>query len=405
MSKPILLILSVYFPPKNHIASRRIQAFAEYLADDFEITVVTHTENNRYEEVEKKYKVIYLSNGFLDNILILNDGDFYPKRILKLVFRKLLTKLNIIFFSIWKKNAEKKIVELISEIQPNFILSSYMPIEAHDVVFNVLSSDKKYKDIFWIADMRDEMSEHISNNDRQRRILEKKEELYGERIDLITSVSLPILNQFKKNMKNVENFLEIRNGFNHNINIKYCKKDKLKIGYFGTFYGDIKPDNFFLALLNFEFIDDLEIHIASSSHNYLIPDRLKNNVKKMDFLTYEESIQVMSGMDCNLLILPFMDTRQGVYSGKLFDYLSTTRPILALVNQNDVAANLIKEFDCGYFADPNSIDNILSSIYSIYDDWKKSKLKMANRELISKLHRKSQVDILRNFLLSNTEDR
>ena len=53
--KKKLVLVSSYFPPYNHIASRRIYAFANYLSDFFEVTVITHTENESYNEKNDKY--------------------------------------------------------------------------------------------------------------------------------------------------------------------------------------------------------------------------------------------------------------------------------------------------------------------------------------------------------------
>ena len=173
---------------------------------------------------------------------------------------------------------------------------------------------------------------------------------------------------------------------------------KLKIGYFGSFYGEIKPNIFFEALAKFNFLKDIEVVIASKIHNYAIPKELSDNVKQINFLAYEESIKMMGAMDCNLLILPFQHKREGVYSGKLFDYLSSGRPIFALINEKDVAAELIKEFQCDYIVDPNDVDQVYNMLVEIHKDWKEKKLKVIKKDKIQKLHRKEQVNLLISFL-------
>ena len=49
-------------------------------------------------------------------------------------------------------------------------------------------------------------------------------------------------------------------------------------------------------------------------------------------------------MDFNLFVHPRSE-RKGVYTGKLFDYISAAKPILACVDKDDVAAKMIEEFD------------------------------------------------------------
>ena len=53
----------------------------------------------------------------------------------------------------------------------------------------------------------------------------------------------------------------------------------------------------------------------------------------------------MNEMDANIMLHP-RGERKGVYSGKLFDYISAQKPIIACVDKNDVAAELIYSFDC-----------------------------------------------------------
>ena len=398
MKKSKLVILSTYFPPYNHIASRRIYAFASYLSDFFDVTVITYTENKSYNENNEKFSIIYLDNGFLDSFVKLKDNDIKLNRFLKIALRKILILMNKSFFFIWKKKAKNTLRSYLNNNEVDFLLSSYMPIEAHEISYEVLTSSEKYNNIFWIADMRDEMSEHTSLNDHQKKYYKNLELLYSKRVNLVTAVSKPILNQFKRNMPNTANFLEIRNGYDHSVITHHEYTHKLRIGYFGNFYADRKPTNFFEALSKCEFLEDIEIFIASNIHNYNIPKKLVSIVKQSDFLPYEKSIVMMGSMDCNLLILPYKGSGEGVYSGKLFDYLSSCRPILGLINEQDVAAELIKEFQCDYIVDPNDVGKIYNMLGEIHKDWKEKKLKVTEKDKIQNLHRKEQVNLLLSFL-------
>lgn len=394
MKKEKIVIVSTFFPPKNHIATRRISAFATYLKEYFDVIVITHTEKEDYIDFgSKDLKVFYLSNGFLDKILNLDNKKSFISRVFILIFRKIFTILNIEFYFSWQKKAEDLLSSIIEKENPKFILSSYMPASSHEACFNVLKNNNK---IFWIADMRDEMSEHPSLTYNQRRHYINIEKKYSKRINLITSVSQPILKQFEKNMPEVKHFIEVRNGYDHAINLSYKKGKKLRLGYFGTFYGDIKPDNFFSALNMSNFKDKIEVFIACRAHNFEIPIELRANVKLMDFMPYEESIKMMGEMDANILILP-LSNRKGVYSGKLFDYLSSNRPILGLVDSEDVAADLIREYNGDYLVKPDNIDDILVGLNKLFADWEAGRINVFKQNL-DLLHRKQQVKKLVNFL-------
>jgi hypothetical protein len=106
----------------------------------------------------------------------------------------------------------------------------------------------------------------------------------------------------------------------------------------------------------------------------------------------------MSTMDANLLILP-KGERKGVYSGKIFDYISAKRPILAFVDKNDVAAELILELDSGYVIDfDNKIDG-RSEILNWINDVQNHVSKCASNKQIESLHRKNQVKKLEETIL------
>lgn len=394
-----IVILSTFFPPNNHIASSRILAFAETLSKYFDVTVIT---SNEKEEVisSDSYKIIYLNNGFLDLLVKINGNESYFYRFFKIFLRKFFSYCGFSFYTIWSSKAKKILEKTLNEQKTDFILSSYMPIDCHNICYDVLLSDIKFEKIYWIADMRDELSSHYDLNEKERVKVKKYEENLSKRINLVVSVSEPILNQFKKNMPYASNYLEVRNGYSHNIKCEYVANNRLKIGYFGSFYGEIKPDNFFKALLGFKYLESVEIYIASKVHNYSIPNELKPYVKSLAFMSYEDSIKMMSNMDCNLLILPFSGKREGVYSGKLFDYISTTRPTLALISKVDVAAKLLNECNSGYIADPNNINEINDQLINIYNNWKNGKLSGASLDKIEELRRDKQVEKLASYLLN-----
>ena len=160
---------------------------------------------------------------------------------------------------------------------------------------------------------------------------------------------------------------------------------------------------FIKVLIYYGNIDKFEIHIATKIHNYNVPKQLAHVVKKIEFMDYNKSIEYMSKMDCNLLILPYSGERKGVYSGKVFDYISSQRPILGLLDTSDVAAQLINQFNIGYLAESNNAQQIKTRILELYNDWQNNNIKTVDFESIKSLHRCEQVNILKKFLLEMVE--
>ena len=223
-----------------------------------------------------------------------------------------------------------------------------------------------------------------------------------ERADAFLSVSKPIVDDFKKLLSNVKECEEIRNGHDHEVQFpSYEFNEQFTIGYFGTFYSPNKPDLFFECMeeLQREEIlpDDWKIKFVGTPKNFTIPPFIKNNVEFIPKQSYADVIKLARACDVNLLVLNFAE-RLGVYSGKLFDYISVQKPILALVNKNDVAAQLIEEVNAGYIAEGEDKAEVKKQIILAISNWKsKTPLKM-NTDKINLLHRKHQVQKLEGLI-------
>ena len=396
-----IALITTWFPPVKGVAVNRMISFANYLSENSNFHVDVFSIGVINQEIRLKENLInYQSkNTSLIDSFKANRGDSFLKHNLKTIARILISKISKNRYKNWIDNTLNQLEESHIINPYDIIISSYAPEEAHLIALEFI---KKHP-IVWIADMRDEMSNnpYISRSAKNKlRLIEKEINNFA---NCITSVSKPILNDFKLLCPNVPQFREIRNGINHHININkwtFPKDNILKIGYFGTFYGDIKPDVFFrtlLTLLN-EIPYKIEFHFYGVHHNFWIPDEFKNKVRIFPSVDYEESIVKMSTMDANLLILP-KGERKGVYSGKIFDYISAKRPILAFVDKNDVAAELILETDSGYVIDfDNKIEGSIEILKWI-KDVQNHVSKCASNEQIESLHRKNQVKKLEQTIL------
>ena len=105
----------------------------------------------------------------------------------------------------------------------------------------------------------------------------------------------------------------------------------------------------------------------------------------------------MSESDINLLILP-NNGRKGVFTGKLFDYLSVLKPILAIVDKKDVAATLINELNAGYVAEFDDIKEIEKMIILSVNNWVNKVHFDVDIDGVEKLHRKYQVKKLERLI-------
>jgi hypothetical protein len=74
------------------------------------------------------------------------------------------------------------------------------------------------------------------------------------------------------------------------------------------------------------------------------------------------------------------------------------RPIIALIDKTDVAAQLIEECNAGFIADFYNIEEIEKAIIEAYILWKNKKTLSYNNSLIQLHHRAYQVKIYEHLI-------
>jgi glycosyltransferase involved in cell wall biosynthesis len=89
----------------------------------------------------------------------------------------------------------------------------------------------------------------------------------------------------------------------------------------------------------------------------------------VDYLSHDKV--VLEQMNATLLLLVLNDTpnSKGILTGKLFEYMASGRPILAIGPVDGDAAAILKESGSGVcfdFKDVNGIKNYLTEMYSMY---------------------------------------
>lgn len=375
-------------------------AFSEYLSEFYEVEIFCLGPKNETSTWTDHVMVHYSPSNQLFEKIQSSQTDGPLKHKLKTALRIVLSKVIKNPLAKWQRLSREKLIQTHNSNPFDIVISSFAPQEAHLVA---LDFSKKFPTIQWIADMRDEMSKNPGLNAQQQANMRSIEAEINTYAKAITSVSSPILNDFKMLCPKVPFYEEIRNGYNHsfvNIQREYKRNQVFTMGYFGKFYGKRKPTIFLEALRQLmheipEF--DFKWEIYGAHHNFDIPTELKDKVIINASLNYIDAIKKMAEMDINVQIDPRSE-RKGVFTGKIFDYISVQRPVLALVDSEDVAAQLVREFNCGYVAECTDIQENKQMILEAFNDWKNDRIKFASDSQTLSLHRKNQVYKLRDLI-------
>jgi len=396
-NKKHIVIISTWYPPLKHVAVPRIKAFAKYLdKDKFDVTVVTLSLDESVDGInEEGVDVVRLGNKSFLKLPDFNKQTSKPVHYAKVLWKLFVLRVTVDEYSGWSKAVGSYLTKLNKTKEIDLVISSSAPLAPHKVAFDFCNSHSSAK---WIADLRDELSTRIGATPLVQKKCEEIEGLINNRADAFLTVSKPIVDDFKKLLPKVKDYEEIRNGHDHDVQFSsYEFNEQLTIGYFGTFYSPNKPDLFFECMeeLQQENIlpEDWKIKFVGTPKNFSIPSFVKNNVEFIPKQSYADVIQLARACDVNLLVLNFAE-RLGVYSGKLFDYISVQKPILALVNKNDVAAQLIEEVNAGYIAEGDDKEEVKNQIKIAVSNWKSKTLLQMDTDKIKQLHRKYQVEKL-----------
>lgn len=399
-----IALITTWFPPQESVATNRMLAFAEFLSEKFEVEVFCLAQEEKTIEWKPNIRVHYsTSSEVLERLKDkTSDGAFLHK--IKVGTRIIISKVIPNPLTKWQKSTLSKLKQVHSQNAFDCIISSYSPQEAHLVAIDF---KKDFPTVPWIADMRDEMAANPYLDSKTKNRLLAIEKQINEYADALTTVSEPILLDFQKSMPKIAVFKEIRNGFNHQFKRDLNAKQRNEIftlGYFGTFYGGIKPHFLFKALTEIkkQKAFDFEIHLVGVHSNFTIPTEIADNVKIFSKVSYLEAIEMMAKTSCNILINPG-GKRKGVFTGKLFDYISVQKSVIALVDTEDVAAKLILDFDCGYVAEFSEIEANKKVILEAFNDWKMNQLKFATFEQVQTLHRRNQVRKLAELISNLTQ--
>jgi len=277
----------------------------------------------------------------------------------------------------WKKPAIKSGNKLLEKEKFDAIISSSSPVTSHIIASRL----KKKFHISWIADFRDLWTQnHNYPYPWWRKIFEKKLELKTlQSADALITVS-PLwakkLNSLHCNKKTYT----ITNGF-YPEEINYplaLLTKKFTIIYAGAIYVENQnPEDFFVSLKeliseNMINPEEVEVRFYSGNLTWLKKEiekyKLGNVVNIYEKVSRDEILKKQNESQI-LLLLCWADIKEkGWYPLKIFGYLASQRPILAIGGKGeDMIEKLIMETKSGiYCKNKNEIKDFLKKSYFEY---------------------------------------
>ncbi len=237
---------------------------------------------------------------------------------------------------------------------------------------------QRFPQLRLISDFRDDWLRFYLNDfdfqrgDHMRRRAEKIQESTVRLSDLVVATTHSTLNDIRRRYPQEPNgkFLVVPNGYDPEVfgllPTRIASHSKVVVTYVGTVYNVCSPRYYLDAL------DSLPDHVRSEFETRFIGrvadderrflEGRKSSIRLLGFMPQEEAVHQMEEADYLLLTV----TNDFALAGKMFEYLATGKPVLAISPPDSETCRLIREGRAGWCADPGDPDAIARILLMAY---------------------------------------
>lgn len=404
-SSPIrkrVLLITYYWPPSGGSGVQRWLKFAKYLPQNGWQPVIYCPENPDYTVLDES-----LEHDIPKEAEIIRGPIFEPYRF----FRKITGQKEVIGTGLtssgsnnsgpsllkhlmiwirgnvfipdarmfWVKPSISRLSKYLIKNPVNAIVSTGPPHSCHLIA---LGLKKKFPQLKWIADFRDpwttiDFYQDLKIGriaDRQHHKLEK---LVVEKCDELIVVTPGMQEEFKQRF-NRERIQYIANGYDAADyeslkELSSTAKDSNKqektfnICHIGTIPPARNPIALWKAIerlrnehpqlrsrLKVELTGKVDSHILATLKESTISENVHHNV----YVPHKDIPKVQAGADLLLLIINDSPNAKQILTGKLFEYLASSKPILCIGPTDSDSASVLKETGAGVVFGYHDVEGI-----------------------------------------------
>ena len=379
-----VLIITYYWPPSGGSGVQRWLKMSKYLPENGWQPVIYTAENAEYPVEDRSLEKDVTPEAEVIRRPIVEPYAFYKKFLgirkeekVKAGFinegvKKIGWKENLSVWlrgnlfipdarCWWIKPSVRHLSKYLKEHPVDAMISTGPPHSMH-LIANALH--KKFN-IPWVADFRDPWTDvfYFDSLKLSKCSIRKHKKLENQVIteaDKVVTVGWHGAEDMKNlGAKNVE---VITNGYDEE-----CVFDSAQIPdnecFTVSYTGVLLPNESFviwdafkeLCEENLEFNKALKInligHIDESVKRYISEKKLNDKVNNIEYMKHSQVLDYQRKSDLLLLLIPRAKKAECILTGKLFEYLVSGRPILAVGPENGDAAKILFETKCGMTTD------------------------------------------------------
>ncbi|MCR8668114.1 glycosyltransferase family 4 protein [Aestuariibaculum sp. M13] len=400
-----VLIISYYWPPAGGPGVQRWLKFVKYLPDFNVEPIVYIPENPNYplldesllEEVSNDVTIIKQSIKEpykLARLFSKKSSKAISKGIIPEQKKQSLTEKLLLFvrgnFFIpdarkgWVKPSVKFLSEYISKEHIETIITTGPPHSMHLIGLHL----KTKLGVKWLADFRDPWTtigyhkqlKLTSSSAKKHKALEK---------EVLNSADEIIVTSFttKSEFEAITNkpVHVITNGYDYEPLEEFTMDSKFSLAHIGSLLSKRNPEVLWRVLRDLRnesdgFAKDFQLNLIGAVSEDVLRSMnrygLDNCIKNIGYVSHQKAIKHQKQSQLLLLIEIDSDETKCIIPGKLFEYMVSNRPIIALGPKDSDVETIIKETNTGNYFYYNSYSSLKSVILEHYKAFKNNELQV-----------------------------
>ncbi|MES2411544.1 MAG: glycosyltransferase family 4 protein [Bacteroidota bacterium] len=425
-----LLIITYYWPPAGGPGVQRWLKFVKYLPEFNIQPIVYIPENPTYPiidnglESEVSEKAIILKNKIFEPYGLASffgknktkkiSSGIIPNQKKQSFLEKVLLWIRGNLFIpdarfLWKKPSVKYLKKYIHENNIDAIVTSGPPHSLHLIGLQL----KKDLNIKWFADFRDPWTTigyhkalKLSSSAAKKHKALEKEVLNSADTIIVTSKTTKT--EFEAvTSKPIE---VITNGYDVEKIEKQTLDDKFTLAHIGSFLSERNPKILWQALQelgneNADFKNDFRLKLIGATSQEVfdtIADfKLTDYVQNLGYVSHQEAVEHQRKSQVLLLIEIDSEDTKSIIPGKLFEYMVSERPIIAIGPKDSDFAEIITATNTGVFFTYDEKEKLKALLLKYYQEYQNKNLKV-HAVGLQQYSRKSLTEKLSKLITHNS---
>ncbi|WP_396173406.1 glycosyltransferase family 4 protein [Flavobacterium sp.] len=425
-----LLIITYYWPPSGGPGVQRWLKFVKYLPDFNVQPIVYVPENPTYPIIDNG-----LQSEVSDNAIILKNkivepyglASFFGKNKTKKISsgiipnkkkqsfleKTLLWVRGNLFIPdarfLWVKPSVTYLKKYIQENDIDTIVTSGPPHSLHLIGLQL----KKELNIKWLADFRDPWTtigyhkalKLSSYAEKKHKALEKE---VLNSADTIIVTSKTTKTEFQ--VITTRPIEVITNGYDIEHVEKQPLDNKFSLAHIGSFLSERNPKILWQALQelvteNETFKNDFQLKLIGATSKEVLDTisefNLTDYVLNLGYVSHQEAIEHQRKSQVLLLIEINSDETKSIIPGKLFEYMISERPIIAIGPEGSDFDEIITSTNTGVFFTYDKKEELKAVLLNYYELYQKNNLKV-NAVGLQQYSRKNLTEQLSKLVTRNS---